>query len=82
MFLGAALQRNDKLEELHIDGIDIGDAGAESVLEALKINRRLRRLHMAGCGVGDGAMRTLGETLRRKPKFEGDDERCVVSVNI
>ena len=77
---GAALQRNDKLDELRVDGVSIGDAGAESVLDALKINTRLRRLYMAGCDAGDCAMQTLGETLKRKPKFDGDDERSVLRL--
>ena len=47
------MKSNQSLQELHLGGNWIGDAGATALAEALKSNKRLQKLHLYGGGIGD-----------------------------
>mmetsp|Transcript_35447 Transcript_35447/g.92734 ORF Transcript_35447/g.92734 Transcript_35447/m.92734 type:complete len:1347 (-) Transcript_35447:1023-5063(-) len=63
--IGMALQRNNSLEELVLNGNQLTDLGCESVVEALKVNNVLCRLHLVNCGFGDVALKSFGDAMKK-----------------
>lgn len=51
---------------LDLDGTNIGDKGATTVAEALKVNNALRELHLDGNSIMQSGVAAIGEALKVK----------------
>jgi hypothetical protein len=64
------------VEELVLDGNDLGDRGAEEVAELLAVSPQLKRLAVRNCGFTDMGMGVLAAGLARSGSLQSLDARA------
>ena len=57
-------QNDPTLQKLKLEGIFIGDAGAQAIADALRQNSTLQQLELRGNGIGDEGAQAITDALR------------------